>query len=145
MPPIEVDKAEADTSTSTVVHVAVGVIVKDSQVCISFRPEHLHKGGLWEFPGGKIEKTESTLCALTRELQEELGIVVVEAEPMMEILWSYPEKTLLLEVMKVTGFEGEPTGIEGQQVKWVELEKLHDYAFPEANAEIVQQLTMTNR
>ena len=131
---------EADTSASRVVRVAVGVIVKDSRVCISLRARHLHKGGLWEFPGGKIEEAESSLTALIRELEEELGIVVVEAEPMMEIPWSYPEKTVLLEVIKVTKFAGEPDGLQGQPVKWVELKQLGDYSFPEANAEIIQQL-----
>ena len=59
------------------VHVAVGVIlVEADQVLISKRHAHLHQGGLWEFPGGKIDQAENAAVALARELHEELGIIV---------------------------------------------------------------------
>lgn len=126
--------------------VAVGVILRSSEnksepeVCISLRPKHLHKGGLWEFPGGKIEEGETAASALKREIKEELGIEISDAKPMIDIQWDYPEKTVLLNVMKVTVFEGEATGLEGQQVKWIKTSELADYNFPEANQEIIEAL-----
>jgi len=110
------------------------------EVCISLRPKHLHKGGLWEFPGGKIEQGETPESALERELYEELGIRIKDAESMMKIPWSYPEKNVLLEVIQVTSFEGLAFGQEGQEVKWVRLDQLRDYQFPEANQSIVDSL-----
>lgn len=127
--------------------VAVGVILRHTsqgaEVCISLRPKHLHKGGLWEFPGGKIEPGESLFSALQREIKEELDIDVMEAEPMQQILWHYPEKQVLLEVMKVTAFVGTAKGVEGQQVEWIKLDHLDDYDFPEANVAIIESLKAT--
>lgn len=128
------------------IRVAVGVILREGQdagteVCISLRPGHLHKGGLWEFPGGKVEEEETTLAALKRELEEELGLQLLDAEPMQEILWHYPEKSVLLDVMIVTDFTGSAVGREGQQVRWVKRSDLANYAFPEANQAILDMLS----
>ena len=63
--------------TNLVVHVAVGVIINDQQqVLIAKRPDHLHQGGLWEFPGGKVDNGEDVEQALVRELHEELDLDV---------------------------------------------------------------------
>lgn len=123
-----------------IIRVAVGVIVRGSQVLIALRPKDKHKGGFWEFPGGKVESGESTLEALKRELKEEIGIRFADAEPMTEITWRYPEKIVLLDVLIVRQFEGDPKGNEGQEVKWVNILDLDTYQFPEANASIVDQL-----
>lgn len=126
--------------------VAVGVILRKSssdesmEVCISLRPKHLHKGGLWEFPGGKIEEGETVEEALYRELQEELGIQIKETRPLMQISWEYAEKTVLLEILEVREFAGEARGLEEQEVKWVKLCDLGEYQFPEANVAIVDKL-----
>lgn len=138
MPTIEADVGSFSASAAT--RVAVGVITRDSSVCISLRGKHLHKGGFWEFPGGKIEPGESVQSALSRELKEELGIDVLETSILMQIPWRYPEKDVLLEVMHVSRFAGEPSGREGQPVEWVAIDRLRDYAFPEANRAIVDHL-----
>lgn len=137
---------EAEFSAPKVTRVAVGVIVRTLagtgavQVCIALRPKHLHKGGLWEFPGGKIEQGETAASALERELREELGIGIRTVDEMMDIPWEYQEKVVHLEVMKVTAFEGEVSGREGQRVEWVSLDQLENYQFPEANEAIIEQL-----
>eukprot|EP00903_Cladosiphon_okamuranus_P004470 g4468.t1 len=114
-----------------------------TQILIAKRPQHLHKGGLWEFPGGKISAEETVAIALARELWEELGIEVdpAQAEYLFAIHWSYPEKDVRLEICLVDAFDGEPTGKEGQMVRWVAVDELGDYEFPEANAEIVRWLS----
>lgn len=122
------------------VRVAVGVIVRDGRVCISLRPNHLHKGGCWEFPGGKIDAGETVESALARELGEELGIEVVSTSALIEVDWAYPEKNVRLEVLQVNKFIGEPRGLENQEVLWVPIGDLTEYQFPEANLAIVEAL-----
>ena len=120
--------------------VAVAVILKGSEVCISLRPDHLHKGGCWEFPGGKIEERESLETAVARELQEELGVMPKVVSPLMQIDWDYPERRVRLHVCLVSDISGTPVGREGQQVCWVAIADLHRFEFPEANAAIVERL-----
>ena len=129
-----------DQSKQTFVRVAVGVIVRDGRVCISLRPNHLHKGGCWEFPGGKIDAGETVETALARELGEELGIEVVSTSALIEVDWAYPEKNVRLEVLQVNKFIGEPRGLENQEVLWVPIGDLTEYQFPEANLAIVEAL-----
>lgn len=125
----------------TVVHVAVAVIRgDDDRVLIARRPDHVHKGGLWEFPGGKVESGEAVLQALAREVAEELAIDVVAAEPLTEIRHEYPEKTVLLDVWLVSDYKGCPRGNEGQPLCWVAPGQLRDYDFPEANQAIIDAL-----
>ena len=121
--------------------VAVGVLVRGDTVCISLRPKHVHKGGFWEFPGGKINEGESVAAALTRELAEELGIEVVATRPLIQVPWDYPEKSVCLEVLLVTEFNGEPAGKEGQEVRWISITDLGKYQFPEANKAIIDALS----
>jgi len=119
-------------------HVAVGVII-DAQglVLIARRHRHRHQGGLWEFPGGKIEEGERALDALRRELKEELDITVESASPLIKIAHSYPDRNVLLDVWRVDRFHGKPRGREGQAIAWVCGERLHDHAFPQANRPII--------
>lgn len=123
------------------VHVAVAVICNsDGHILISKRPNHVHQGGLWEFPGGKLEAGETLESALKRELLEELGIAPNAYEPLVEIQHDYPDKSVLLDVWRVTDFSGEPYGREQQPVCWVAPEALVNYEFPEANLAIIRAI-----
>ena len=129
-----------------VVHVAVAVILNASgEVCISLRHENAHQGGLWEFPGGKVESNETVACALAREIKEELGIEIIQSRPLITIEHSYVDKKVCLHVHKVTRFQGMAVGAEGQQVIWVGLSQLSEYAFPEANFAIIKALQLPDR
>lgn len=119
------------------IHVMAAVIERGDAVFIARRPDHLHQGGKWEFPGGKLEAGETPLQGLTRELHEEIGIEVQSAQPLIRISHDYPDKSVLLDVWRVTAFSGDPHGKEGQQVQWVPRHALHEFEFPAANVPIV--------
>lgn len=128
----------------SVVRVAVGVIEADGKYLLAKRPKHVHKGGLWEFPGGKIEEGESTQTALSRELFEELGIEPCEEGyfSLIKILHHYPEKSVELDVFRVTKFFGEAYGKEGQEIRWVTADEMGLLDFPEANKAIIDAITL---
>ena len=124
---------------SVVTHVAVGVIINQhDQVLVSKRRLGSHRGGLWEFPGGKKEISESIEQALKRELFEELGISLTKFHPFTKVLHKYDEKTVLLDVWIISGFDGHAEGREGQVIEWRNLQSLQPDDFPEANAEIIK-------
>lgn len=121
------------------VHVAVGVI-RDDAGCILISKRHAssHQGGLWEFPGGKVEVGEAVLSALSRELREELGIEVQASKPLLQVKHDYGDKQVLLDVWLVDRFTGQAVGREGQPLRWVAAEDLPDFDFPLANDAIVE-------
>ncbi|MGD8558831.1 MAG: Nudix family hydrolase [Gammaproteobacteria bacterium] len=120
------------------IHVVAAVIRNAAgEIFITLRPDHVHQGGLWEFPGGKVEADESPYNALVRELHEETGITVKRAQPLITIAYDYPDKSVLLDVWEVSAFTGTAHGREGQQGRWVVPQQLNDYAFPAANSPIV--------
>jgi 8-oxo-dGTP diphosphatase len=122
-------------------HVVVGLLVNARrQVLIARRPPGKLMAGLWEFPGGKIEQGESQRMALTRELTEELGIEVLDADARFTIEHTYPDRHVILNVWQVARFSGEPVGCEGQQVRWVTQAELSEYTFPIANQQILAHL-----
>lgn len=123
------------------VHVAVGIVTAETgAVLITRRPEHVHQGGLWEFPGGKVEMGETVAAALGRELYEELGITVQVAEPLLQIRHPYPDKTVLLDVWRVVRYQGQPHGREGQPLAWVSPTELDRFTFPAADEPIIAAL-----
>jgi len=125
------------------VHVAVGVIVNTTnQVLISRRHPESHQGGLWEFPGGKVEEGESLLQALDREFQEELGIRVHQAYPLLRCPYNYADKSVLLDVWEITAYDGAAAGLEGQEVAWRLVTELDGRQFPAANAPIIDCLKL---
>ena len=123
------------------IHVAAAVILAaDQRILIARRHENKHQGGLWEFPGGKVESDETVAAALHRELREELAISVQSAEPVIEVQHDYADKAVLLDVWWVRAFSGQPQGNEGQPLQWVTVAELADYAFPAANQPIIDAL-----
>ena len=121
------------------IHVAAAVITNTrGEILISRRHASAHQGGLWEFPGGKLEHDEDVYEALVREIYEELGITITSAHPLIRIPHDYPDKKVLLDVWQVKRFSGDPHGREGQEWCWVSKDSLNDYSFPEANRPIVK-------
>ena len=119
--------------------VAVGVIIDDQQrILITQRPLHATHGGLWEFPGGKLEENEVPLDALIREIKEEVGLNVLQAEFLGALSHSYAAYSLELLIYCVFSFQGQAKAQEGQMdLRWVALDRLHDFKFPDANQQII--------
>jgi 8-oxo-dGTP diphosphatase len=124
------------------VKVAAGVLTSsDGRILIARRPEGGHLAGQWEFPGGKINPDESGLDGLVRELTEELGITVMQAEPLLDYYCEYPDRRVHLNVWRVTRYDGDPGGCEGQALRWVEpTEILNQEDFLSADRPIVEAL-----
>jgi 8-oxo-dGTP diphosphatase len=119
------------------IHVMAAVIRRAGRILIAKRPDTAHQGGLWEFPGGKLDPGEERQEGLRRELREELGIKVTSARPLLNVNHDYPDKSVRLDVWLIDGFEGEAHGAEGQPIRWVLPAELSDYDFPRANGPIV--------
>lgn len=123
------------------IDVVAGIIIgSDGKILISQRLKHLHKGGFWEFPGGKIEAGETEKQALARELLEELALEYKSAQHFKSLTFNYPEKTVHLSFYLVTDLQSSATAQEGQAMRWVNKAELANYTFPEANEIVVKAL-----
>ena len=120
------------------IRVAAAIIEQDGQFLLSKRLDHLHQGGKWEFPGGKIERDETIEQALVRELQEEIDITATSQKRFHELTFDYPEKRVTLYFQWVSAFTGEPKGNEGQLVQWFSKAELLELPFPDANVPVLK-------
>jgi 8-oxo-dGTP diphosphatase len=121
--------------------VAAGVILNShGEVLLALRPLDKHQGGLWEFPGGKIEAGERVHEALARELREEIGIEIFDSTPLLEKTHEYTDKSIHLSVHLVRQWSGIPDGKEGQELRWIAISNLQELKYPEANLEVVDYL-----
>ena len=131
---------------SATTHVVAGIL-RDAQgrVLLAQRPAGKHLAGLWEFPGGKVEEGEAPVDALARELREEIGIVVESAQPLIGIPHAYPEKTILLDVWRVTRYSGTLHSHEGQRLAWVEPGAIERIDMPPADRPAITALRLPDR
>ena len=106
-----------------ILEVAVGILLKEGrEVLMAKRPEGKPYAGYWEFPGGKLESKESVASALYRELKEELGVVIsLNPNDFAELTileHDYPHAYVRLHVCLVKQWQGEPIGLENQELNW---------------------------
>ena len=129
-----------------IVHVAVAVIKNsEGQYFIAKRPQKSHQGGLWEFPGGKVENNETVFDALKRELFEEIGITLLKATPLIQISHDYGDKFVYLDVFNIDGFTEEAFGKEGQEIRWIDKIDFSIYEFPVANLPIINSIQLPDK
>jgi 8-oxo-dGTP diphosphatase len=131
----------SSVTTTRIVPVAAGVLTDASgRVLLARRISGRDLAGAWEFPGGKIERHETAEEALKRELKEELGIEVLATEPLMSVPQHTGNKSIKLDVFKVTKYTGQPRGMENQALAWVPNNKLTSYPMPPADMPVVAAL-----
>ena len=128
-----------------IIEVAAGLVFRDGKLLITQRYPDAHQGGLWEFPGGKRDAHESFEDCLTRELREELGIGVQVHESIETIEHAYSDRTVLLKFFRCTWKQNEPQALGCPDFRWVTRKELDDYAFPAADARLLQTLRETDR
>ena len=126
------------------IHVVAAVLWQSEsreRFLIAQRPSGKHLAGFWEFPGGKVETGESARSALERELEEEVGIAVGKASPLMRVYYRYPERNILLDTWEVVSFRGSAEPREDQALKWIGLQEIEAYRFPPADRPILDAIT----
>ncbi len=122
-------------------NIGVAVIWNDQQqILIDRRRESGLLGGLWEFPGGKVEPGETVEACIQREILEELGIEIEVGDRLIVVEHTYSHFRVTLNVHHCRHLSGEPTPIECDEVRWVTLADIDQYPFPKANVQIIEAL-----
>ncbi|MEY3704319.1 MAG: hypothetical protein RLZZ561_1939 [Pseudomonadota bacterium] len=122
--------------------VAAALVRADQKILIQKRPERKPMAGLWEFPGGKIEADEGLAAGLVRELQEELGIIVQEAdlEPFAFTSVAGEKDDLILMLYVIREWQGEPQALIADELCWCSVDQLTEFDMPPADVPLVTRL-----
>ena len=130
---------QADLRTLNVV---AGILRDDAgRVLISQRIEDGPFCGLWEFPGGKIGNGENPVEALARELEEEIGVELLETREFMSLRHEYPDRSVSIDFYFVDRWRNDPAGLEGQSLKWVHAQDLAGENLLPADIPVIKALT----
>jgi 8-oxo-dGTP diphosphatase len=140
-PPRHVVALHERVVTHPPIDVVAGVIRRDDgRLLITQRLSDDTLGGYWEFPGGKVEPGEELRAALARELTEELGITAEIGAELQHIVHAYPDRDVRLYFYEARIVSGEPQKLEVADLRWVTLDELMEYQFPEADLPLLAQL-----
>lgn len=135
-------------ASSPLPHKSIGVAViwnDRGEILIDKRPPKGLLGGLWEFPGGKIEAGETVEQCIQREIKEELGIEIAVGDRLIEIDHAYTHFRVTLQVYHCRHLSGIPQTIECDEIRWVTLDEIDQFPFPKANVEIIKALRQSTR
>ncbi len=125
--------------------IGIAVIWNQSgQILIDRRKTSGTMGGLWEFPGGKIEAGETVAECIIREIREELAIEIAVGAHLIAIEHTYPNFQLTAIVHHCQHISGIPQPIESEEVRWVNVGDLSQYQFPAANEAIIRAIQLTD-
>lgn len=130
------------TSRRLLLVAAAALVDGEGRVLLAQRPASKPLGGLWEFPGGKVEAGESPEAALVRELKEELDVTVEPnaLAPFAFASHAYEAFHLLMPLYVVTKWQGEPKTLGAQALTWVRPQDMNTYAMPPADLPLVREL-----
>jgi A/G-specific adenine glycosylase len=130
-------------SSSPLPHKKIGVaVIRNDQglILIDRRPAQGLLGGLWEFPGGKIEPNETVEECIKREILEEIGIAIEVKEHLITIDHAYTHFRVTLIVHHCRYLSGEPQTLQCDEIRWVTLDEIDRFPFPKANTTIIEAL-----
>ena len=120
--------------------VVAALIWVGDKFMICQRPAHKARGLLWEFVGGKVEKGETKKQALIRECREELAVTVAPRDVFMEVVHEYPDLTVHLTLFNASIAEGVPQKLEHNDIQWITVGEIDNYAFCPADETILARL-----
>jgi mutator protein MutT len=126
--------------TKNCIEVSAALIFRKGKLLITQRHAKSHLGGLWEFPGGKLEAGETFEQCLVREIREELGVAISVGELFEEVAHRYPEKSVHLKFFVCQLVTGEPQPLDCAAIKWVAKSELAGFEFPAADARLLEKL-----
>lgn len=119
----------------------VAAMIRDGErALLCRRPEGKNQGGMWEFPGGKIEAGETGEAALERECCEELGVELEVGDVLADATQEYPDRTVHLTLYAARIRCGEPRMIEHSDMLWVPMEELHEFELCPADRQLIERL-----
>lgn len=136
---------DASRSQRPLLLVAAAALIEPSgRILLTQRPAHKQLGGLWEFPGGKVEAGEAPEAALVRELKEELDLTVAadDLEPFAFASHAYADFHLLMPLYTITRWSGalKLDANAAQASAWARPQELRDYPMPPADVVLVERL-----
>jgi mutator protein MutT len=120
--------------------VAAAIIYREGKILITKRRLEAHQGGLWEFPGGKQEESETLEQCLKRELKEEIDIEVRNVQPFCVLRHRYPEKEVELHFFTCSIHVGNLQPLGCIEMAWVPLHELATYEFPAADEPVLKKI-----
>ncbi|MEL7503476.1 MAG: A/G-specific adenine glycosylase [Cyanobacteria bacterium J06554_6] len=124
-------------------HKIIGVAViygQGGRILIDRRKQEGLLGGLWEFPGGKVEPGETLEACVRREIKEELDIEIEVQSQLMTVEHAYTHFRVTLNVFNCLHLSGEPKPLECDEIRWVTLAEIDQYPFPKANGQIIEAI-----
>jgi 8-oxo-dGTP diphosphatase len=122
--------------------VAAALFDAQGRVLLADRPAGKHMAGWWEFPGGKVAPGESDEEALVRELREELGVLTRPEREIARVRHDYPDRQVEVVLWRAAILEGEPRGLDGQRLKWVDVDALGAEQLLEADRPFIEALQL---
>ncbi|MBC5731772.1 (deoxy)nucleoside triphosphate pyrophosphohydrolase [Pseudoflavonifractor hominis] len=122
------------------IEVVAALIWNQDKFMICQRPAHKARGLLWEFVGGKVEPGETKEQALIRECQEELAVTLDVGEVFMDVVHKYPDLTVHLTLFHAAIREGVPKKLEHNDICWITVDEINQFAFCPADEEILIKL-----
>ena len=130
-------------NSPTLLFVVAAALTNDKgEILLQQRPMGAQMGGLWEFPGGKVDLGESPEAALVRELEEELGIIVAAQDLVPETFGSEPlgDRNLVLLLYRCVKWTGTPTALYASDIRWALPQDMADLPMPPADYPLVRKL-----
>jgi len=120
--------------------IVLALVWKGPLLLIAKRRAGAHLGGLWEFPGGRLEAGESAADAAVREVLEETAVVCKATRIRLGFEFDYPDRKLAFQPVDCVWVSGEPEALESGEPRWVNQTEVAEYEFPPANAQLISEL-----